>query len=84
MIGAIEKAKFVYVLNRDSESKLTISSPLEAHKSHVVTFDMIGIDVGFENPAFACIELDYSEADQDPTGKAAKEAIKVNKNFAVA
>jgi len=32
MIGAVEKQKFVYILNRDSQNKLTISSPLEAHK----------------------------------------------------
>ena len=50
MIGAVEKQKFVYILNRDSQSKLTISSPLEAHKPHTITFDMIGVDVGIENP----------------------------------
>jgi len=32
--------------------------------------------VGFENPVFACIELDYSEADQDSTGEAVLEAEK--------
>jgi splicing factor 3B subunit 3 len=50
MIGAVEKQKFVYILNRDSQNKLTISSPLEAHKPHTITFDMIGVDVGIENP----------------------------------
>lgn len=50
MIGAVEKQKFVYILNRDSTNKLTISSPLEAHKPHTITFDMIGVDVGIENP----------------------------------
>ncbi len=34
LVGAVEKQKFVYVLNRDNEGNLTISSPLEAHKSH--------------------------------------------------
>ena len=29
MTGAIEKNKLVYVLNRDSRARLTISSPLE-------------------------------------------------------
>uniref|UniRef100_A0A803KTF9 EF-hand domain-containing protein n=1 Tax=Chenopodium quinoa TaxID=63459 RepID=A0A803KTF9_CHEQI len=37
MVGACEKQKFVYVLNRDSSARLTISSPIEAHKSHVIT-----------------------------------------------
>ena len=50
MIGAVEKQKFVYILNRDSTNKLTISSPLEAHKAHTITFAMIGVDVGIENP----------------------------------
>ena len=27
------------------------------------------MDVGFENPLFACLEIDYEEADNDPTGK---------------
>lgn len=61
--GAIEKQKLVYILNRDVQSKLTISSPLEAHKSQTCVFSMIGVDVGFENPVFACIEEDYDEKD---------------------
>jgi len=63
MIGAAEKQKFVYILNRDSQNKLTISSPLEAHKAHTITFYMCGVDVGIENPQFATIEADYGEAD---------------------
>jgi splicing factor 3B subunit 3 len=39
---------------------LTISSPLEAHKPHTLTHAMVGLDVGFENPCFACLEVDYS------------------------
>jgi len=31
MVGAIEKQKLVYILNRDTAARLTISSPLEAH-----------------------------------------------------
>jgi splicing factor 3B subunit 3 len=29
----------------------------------------VGVDVGFENPLFACLEIDYEEADNDPTGE---------------
>ena len=36
----------VYVLNRDAANRLTISSPLEAHKSFHLTFHMVGLDVG--------------------------------------
>ncbi|KAL8224091.1 hypothetical protein R6Q57_019566 [Mikania cordata] len=76
MIGACEKQKLVYVLNRDTAARLTISSPLEAHKSHTITYSIAGVDCGFDNPIFAAIELDYSEADQDSTGQAANEAQK--------
>jgi len=76
MIAAVERQKFVYVLSRDAGNRLTISSPLEAHKTGVILFSVVGMDVGFENPAFAMIELEYSEADQDPTGRKAIEADK--------
>lgn len=58
-IGAVEKQKLVYILNRDAAARLTISSPLEAHKSNTLVFHMVGVDVGFENPMFACLEMDY-------------------------
>jgi splicing factor 3B subunit 3 len=73
MVGAVEKQKLVYILNRDSQARLTISSPLEAHKSNTICFNLVGVDVGFENPMFACLEVDYEEADQDHTGQAAKQ-----------
>lgn len=76
MIGAVEKQKLVYILNRDSAANLTISSPLEAHKSHTVHHAMVAVDVGFENPMFAALEVDYADADTDPTGEAAQEAEK--------
>lgn len=59
MVGAIEKQKLVYILNRDAQARLTISSPLEAHKSSTFSFHIVGVDVGFENPMFACLEFDY-------------------------
>ncbi|KAL1520024.1 hypothetical protein AB1Y20_023502 [Prymnesium parvum] len=66
MVGAVEKQKLVYTLNRDSAARLTISSPLEAHKSNVLTFHIIGVDVGFENPIFAALEVDMEEVENDP------------------
>jgi splicing factor 3B subunit 3 len=71
MIGAIEKQKLVYILNRDSQARLTISSPLEAHKSTTLVYHIVGVDVGFENPVFACLEVDYEEADNDVSGEVA-------------
>lgn len=64
MIAGVEKQKFVYVLNRDTAANLTISSPLEAHKSHTLCFCVVGMDMGFDNPCFAAIELDYADVDQ--------------------
>ncbi|OLY84346.1 Splicing factor 3B subunit 3 [Smittium mucronatum] len=70
MIAAIEKQKLVYILNRDSETNLTISSPLEANKFCSLCYDCVGVDVGYENPIFASLETNYQEIDSDPTGKA--------------
>lgn len=81
--GAMEKQKLVYILNRDIAARLTIGSPLEAHKSHTTVHYCTGVDVGFENPIFACLEVDYSEADQDPTGEALKETEKVTRLIAI-
>ena len=64
MIAAVEKQKFVYVLNRDQPGNLTISSPLEAHKSQTIVFSVCALDQGYDNPIFAAIELDYGDADQ--------------------
>jgi len=77
MIGAVEKKKLVYVINRDGSARLTILSPLEAHKAHNICFDIVGVDVGFDNPIFACLELDYTDADADPTGEAAAATPKM-------
>jgi splicing factor 3B subunit 3 len=68
MLGAIQNKKFTYVLNRDADMKLTISSPLESNKNLLLTFDMVGVDVGFENPIFACLEIDCTDSDGDITG----------------
>eukprot|EP00877_Chromochloris_zofingiensis_P000800 jgi/Chrzof1/10720/Cz05g09290.t1 len=76
IVAAVEKQKFVYVLNRDSAANLTISSPLEAHKSQNIVFSLTALDCGFDNPIFAAIELDYADADQDPSGEAAAAAQK--------
>lgn len=60
-LAAVEKQKLVYVLNRDSSARLTISSPLEAHKHHTIVFACAGLDVNYDNPIFACLEVDYGD-----------------------
>ncbi|KAN0091266.1 CPSF A subunit region domain containing protein [Tylopilus felleus] len=77
LISAMEKAKLVYILNRDAAANLTISSPLEAHKNNAIIHHIVGLDVGFENPLFAALEVDYTESDQDPTGEAFNNAEKM-------
>jgi splicing factor 3B subunit 3 len=72
----VEKNKLVYILNRNAQAELTISSPLEAHKPQTLVFALIALDVGFENPVFAALEVDYTESDQDPTGQALEEIEK--------
>ncbi|KAK4227715.1 Pre-mRNA-splicing factor rse1 [Podospora fimiseda] len=73
LIAALEKNKLVYVLNRNAQAELTISSPLEAHKPGVLVLSLVALDVGYSNPVFAALEIDYTEADQDPTGEAGRE-----------
>ncbi|KAG8528796.1 pre-mRNA-splicing factor rse1 [Bacidia gigantensis] len=76
LIASVEKNKLVYVLNRNAQADLTISSPLEAHKPQTLVFALVGLDVGYENPIFAALEIDYTECDQDPTGQAFEELEK--------
>ncbi|KEY70225.1 hypothetical protein S7711_04334 [Stachybotrys chartarum IBT 7711] len=70
LIASTEKNKLVYVLNRNSQAELTISSPLEAHKPGVLVVSMVALDVGYANPVFAALEIECSEVDQDATGQA--------------
>lgn len=77
MIASVEKNKIVYVLNRNAQAELTISSPLEAHKPQTLVFDLIAMDVGYENPIFAALEIDYTESDQDPSGQAYEDLEKM-------
>ncbi|TGZ84698.1 hypothetical protein EX30DRAFT_337186 [Ascodesmis nigricans] len=77
LIASIEKNKLVYVLNRNAQAELTISSPLEAHRPHCLVFSLVALDVGYENPLFAALEVDYGESDQDPTGQAYEEIEKM-------
>ncbi|KAH8742188.1 spliceosome factor [Cryptosporidium ryanae] len=63
MIAAVERQKLIYTLTRKSKDAetLDISSPMEAHKSHMICFSITALDVGYENPLFATIEQSYSD-----------------------
>ncbi|KAJ9093536.1 pre-mRNA-splicing factor rse1 [Naganishia friedmannii] len=77
MVGSLDKAKLVYILNRNAEGKLFPSSPLEAHKPQAIISAMIGCDVGYDNPLYACLETSYEDADADWTGEAFERAQKM-------
>lgn len=62
MIAAVEKVKFVYILNREND-KITISSPLDSNKSHTIIYDIAAKDVGLENSEFVSIEIDFGDID---------------------
>mmetsp|Transcript_17228 Transcript_17228/g.41993 ORF Transcript_17228/g.41993 Transcript_17228/m.41993 type:complete len:1288 (+) Transcript_17228:257-4120(+) len=68
MVSAVEKRKLVYVLNH-ATGKTNIASPLEAHRARNITYDTCGVDNGYENPVFACIEIQYPEEDADTANK---------------
>lgn len=76
LIASVEKNKLVYILNRNSQAELTISSPLEAHKPQTLVFALCALDVGYANPVFAALEIDYGDSDQDPSGQAYEEIEK--------
>eukprot|EP00899_Mesostigma_viride_P018486 jgi/Mesvir1/26639/Mv20046-RA.2 len=50
--------------------------PPQAHKSHTIVLALTAVDVGFDNPVFAALELDYGDVDTDASGEAAAEAQK--------
>ncbi|KAF2683621.1 hypothetical protein K458DRAFT_367888 [Lentithecium fluviatile CBS 122367] len=76
MVASTEKNKLVYILTRSGQTDIAISSPLEAHKPHTLMFCLIGLDVGYDNPMFAALELDYSSAETDATGEAVNDLHK--------
>ena len=62
MISAIEKNKLIFPLsNNDNDNNIIISSPIEANRDNILTYDIKSIDVGgYENnPIFAAIESEY-------------------------
>lgn len=82
MIGAMESAKLCYVLSRDNKGQLTISSPLEKHAPATLTYSMVALDVGFENPMFATLEAKYPE-DKSGLSETKKASLFVSTDFDV-
>lgn len=77
MLGSAEKNKTVYILNRDQEQKVTISSPQEVSQPQVITFALCPVDTNFQNPLFAALEVNCSDIDQDHTDTSYTEREKL-------
>ncbi|KAJ4373285.1 pre-mRNA-splicing factor rse1 [Neocucurbitaria cava] len=76
MVASAEKNKLVYILTRSGQTDIHISSPLEAHKPQTLVFCLIGLDVGYANPLFATLEVDYSNSELDSSAEAYDELQK--------
>jgi splicing factor 3B subunit 3 len=72
MIAAIEKQRVVYTFDRDANSLVSISAPIEAPRPGAITFSIAALDVGKGNPVFACIELEYAASTEGEAGEAHK------------
>ncbi|KAJ2160723.1 pre-mRNA-splicing factor rse1 [Coemansia sp. RSA 552] len=58
LVAATERAKIVYVVTRDAEARVQLASPLDAGRTAAgVCVDAVGVDVGFDNPIFAALEV---------------------------
>ncbi len=67
-VSATEKRKLVYVLNQNQSgesnaSKIALASPLEAHRTRTLCLATIGVDNGYDNPIFACLEVQYVDTE---------------------
>lgn len=68
MLASTEKNKVVYIVNRNSEGGVLISSPHEANQWASLTFAVCALDTGWEHPVFAALEVDYSDIESDGGG----------------
>ncbi|KAH7128321.1 CPSF A subunit region-domain-containing protein [Dendryphion nanum] len=76
MLASVEKNKLVYILTRSGQTDIAISSPLEAHRPQTLVYYLLGLDVGYDNPVFAALELDYSQSESDSSGQAVENLEK--------
>ncbi|KAK3703320.1 pre-mRNA-splicing factor rse1 [Vermiconidia calcicola] len=69
MLASAEKNKVVYIVNRNAEGGILISSPHEANQWASLCFAVCALDTGWEHPVFATLEVDYNDAENDPSGE---------------
>ncbi|KAK5116447.1 hypothetical protein LTR62_007995 [Meristemomyces frigidus] len=68
MLASAEKNKVVYIVNRNAEANIVISSPHEANSWANLCFAICALDTGWEHPVFAALEVEYADAESDPSG----------------
>ncbi|KAJ2391089.1 pre-mRNA-splicing factor rse1, partial [Coemansia sp. RSA 2603] len=60
MVAGVERSRLVYVVARDAQGEVQVASPLDGSRSGsaggAVCLCVVGVDVGYENPAFAALE----------------------------
>ncbi|KAF2860189.1 hypothetical protein K470DRAFT_258155 [Piedraia hortae CBS 480.64] len=68
LYASTEKNKVVFISQRTSTGEIELSSPHEANQWASLCFATCALDVGWDAPVFAALEVDYSDAEADPTG----------------
>lgn len=76
LVSSIEKRQLVFVLNRDSNGKPIIASPLEAHRYHTIFYDAFPMDNGHANPIFATLERQYLDIHELETSETTSSSHK--------
>ncbi|AIB09828.1 splicing factor 3b (nucleomorph) [Lotharella oceanica] len=64
IITAIEKLRFVYIINHKFKDSGIISSPVEIQKSNSIITNIAALENKFNNPCFATIEIDKYEMNE--------------------
>ena len=80
MLSAIERSKTVFLTQvKEKNGSFTLSSPLEANQMHTICFDLVDVDVGYDNPLFVALEAEYGDIDDKystvSTGVVAKQLM---------
>lgn len=80
MLAAIERSKTVFLTQvKEKDGVFSLSSPLEANQMNTICFDLVDIDVEYDNPLFVALEAEYGDIDDKDstvsTGVVTKQLI---------
>eukprot|EP00759_Apiculatamorpha_spiralis_P049545 PhF_6_TR44274/c0_g1_i2/m.68218/K12830/SF3B3, SAP130, RSE1; splicing factor 3B subunit 3 len=82
MVASVEKQKFVFPVSKPprglgggvgEEKKLSLKSPLEAHKNHVIVWSVVAVEDDGPNAIYATLECEYN--DKDPSYQPSKQVV---------